>query len=294
MVHRFVHSRFGPILSSLVLSMMSTPFVAASISTSTASPWESTRIHFPPPLDPLAAAPIALLAVLSAGLVGGAVAGLIVRRSPVAGLLLALFVAWPVAIAALPIIPTLRGGVFEAGYECLDSCSAIIHAGDLLSGAAAYGEALLIGALFVVPILIVVVLLAAAVFAGRKRLAPVAATFGLGAFLALNFVSVQQGGLALACLLAGAGIWVAPYWADWQRAQPRPAPAPPGLWPALPAAKGGPCMARVGPGTGPDAPTLTSGPAQSDMSTNPHPPDPGGLNTPAAAPEATNPEASAR
>lgn len=64
--------------------------------------------------------PIALVAVVTAGYIGGAIGGRFVRRAPLLGLLLAVAIAWPVAIATLPILPTLAGEAYATGYVCIE------------------------------------------------------------------------------------------------------------------------------------------------------------------------------
>ena len=64
---------------------------------------------------------MALVAVLVAGLVAGALGGAIARYWPVAGLVIAVFVAWPVAIAMLPFAAAVPGSRTQAVWICIDS-----------------------------------------------------------------------------------------------------------------------------------------------------------------------------
>src|SRR4029079_436505 len=90
--------RPGPIAISLFLALVSTPLAALSIWAVSTGTVSSPR----QPVDYLDAILMGLVAVLVAGLVAGALGGWIARYWPVAGLVVAVFVAWPVAIAMLP------------------------------------------------------------------------------------------------------------------------------------------------------------------------------------------------
>lgn len=209
---RIVRVRMWPIVSAAVLGLASMPRVAAAIVDATTPNLRQSYYTFPPPLDPGQAMPIALLAVLAAGLVGGGVGGAVVRRSPVAGLVLAVLTAWAVAIATLPILPTLWGEPFAAGFMCIDGCSAEIRGGEPLSGIVAYAQSVPLGAVEILPPVLALILGLAARFVLKHKRRGLAALLGIAAVASLNFWSVLEGSMAFLCLAIGAVIWVAPYW----------------------------------------------------------------------------------
>jgi hypothetical protein len=126
--------RPGPITVALFLALVSTPFAALSIRAVSTGTVNSPR----EPVEYLAAAGMALVAVLVAGLVAGALGGAIARYWPVAGLVTAVFVAWPVAIATLPFAAAVLGVTYEAVWICVDSCFPTIRDSELSSGIGAY------------------------------------------------------------------------------------------------------------------------------------------------------------
>ncbi|MDO8483429.1 MAG: hypothetical protein Q7S35_00625 [Candidatus Limnocylindrales bacterium] len=227
-VDRLILSRLGPTLLAVAAALVSTPFVATAIVTMSASPFGPELDSGPPPIDFAHAVPIALVAVVTAGLIGGAIGGRFVRRAPLSGLLLAVAFAWPVAIATLPIVPTLRGELYATGFFCFDVCTPEIRSGDLLSGLTAYGGSVLAGIISILTATIAIVLAIGAWVARRRDHARVAAVLGLAAYGTFNLVSVlgrTGDGLPFLCLVVGAVIWVAPYWARWERVRPRAATA---------------------------------------------------------------------
>ncbi len=172
---------------------------------------------------------MALVAVATAGLVAGEIGRRALRRSPVQALLLVVAVAWPVAITTLPIVPALVGYSFSAMGTCFGGCNPglwpALTSADLLSGATLYAGSLVLASVTIVPLALALTF----VVAGRRAYPAQrekAAALGLLAIACLNAPWVVEilgsdpqavwdyAGLAFACLVMGAVLWVAPYWHD--------------------------------------------------------------------------------
>jgi hypothetical protein len=231
LLHRTLHSPFGPVLSALGLGVLSTPIAAGAIASLRVSTWD----HAAALSDRDLAGPMALLAVVAAGLVAGLVAGSFVRQSPIGGLCLAVLIAWPVAVATLPILPALARVGFAGLEVCLDSCGG--HpavSADLRSGVALFFGSLLLDVIFIVPAVLAVVLAVVGRRVGRHRRRVLGAALGLAAvscayawwavaerltsedvrLYGQSDVPFGDPGLAFACLVAGAVVWVLPWWRD--------------------------------------------------------------------------------
>jgi hypothetical protein len=209
---RVVRTGLWQVLSALVLSLLSAPLVSIAIANATVPPVQAQPGRFPAPLDAASAMPIALVAVIAAGIAGGAVGGRFVRRSPVAGLIAAVSVAWAVAIVTLPLVPTLRSEAFATGFMCLDGCSATILGGELQSGLVAYVQSVPLGAVLIVPPVLACVFLVLTWYARRLRVRVLVGLFALATVASLDFVSIWEGWRAFALLVGGAVLWVVPYW----------------------------------------------------------------------------------
>jgi hypothetical protein len=172
---------WGPLVLAVGLALGSIPFAAVSIHAVSAD-----RHSYPGPptfVDWGVAVPMAVVAVLLAALVAGTVAGFVVRRRPVGGMVLALFLAWPVAIVSLPIIPALFEVPYSGLWFCIDSCSAMISSSPL-SGATAYLLGVWIGV--VGPIEIAAILAGLGYWASRRHHRSISAVFGMAAWLTFN------------------------------------------------------------------------------------------------------------
>jgi hypothetical protein len=217
-LRRLVRSPIGPTLTALVLALISAPFVAFAIVRESVPPWIGP---FDEPVDPGIAIAIACIAVIAGGLVGGTIGGRLLRRSPVAGLLVAVAVAWPIAIATLPMVPTLLGVEYRTAFGCISSCNPTIRAGDLASGAISYAASVFSGVFLIVPPVGALALAIAAWVASRRHRPIVAIVLGLSAVTSYNFWSIvgssswhSLGGAEgpFALLVIGAVMWVALYW----------------------------------------------------------------------------------
>jgi hypothetical protein len=216
---RVVDRRGGPIIVALGLALVSTPFAAVAIHSSSI-PLEPGYCLQPacyPGRGPISiemALLMALLAVTAAAVVGGGLGGALGATRPIGGLLVAVFVAWPVAIATLPILPTLTGVPYFGVDFCLPNCEPMIVAGVPLSGVSAYGWSLYLGLTGLVEVGALLALIAFAFARWRHR--RIAAVIGLAAFVSLNLWSVIEALPAAAALIVGAVIWVVPFWRGQQ------------------------------------------------------------------------------
>jgi hypothetical protein len=127
-IRRFLSGRLGAVRLAIVLALLALPGVS----------W-----HFMQPdrgagaNEPLPSLLASTGSVVAAAIVGGWLGGLVSRRRPLGGGLVALVVAWPIAIAGLPLLPTLAGGSFQTAWFSLTGLGGgdyVIKAGDLFSG----------------------------------------------------------------------------------------------------------------------------------------------------------------
>ena len=214
-IRRLLDARFGPLALALVLALASTPIAAIGIIVSTMSP--DIQYYPLPPLDVDLALAMALLAVVTGGLAGGAIAGARVRRHPVGGLFLAGLIAWPAAVATLPLVSGLLGRPFAAVLICVDSCSPLIKGSALESGLTSYLGSLFLGVFGPLEVGVVLALAAwVAVDRGHRRSA---AVLGLGAVVSFNLVSMAAAVPAAVALVGGTILWTAAF---WPRSAPRP------------------------------------------------------------------------
>jgi hypothetical protein len=210
--------RPGPIASAVFLALVSTPFAALSIQAVSTGAVNSPR----EPVEYLDAAGMALVAVLVAGVVAGALGGAISRHWPVAGLVVAVFVAWPVAIAMLPFTAALLGIEYGGVWICIDGCFPWIRDDSLTSGIGAYLSSFFLEAFG--PVEVGALLLLAGFGFSRYRLPVVASGFGLAGFVAVNWWTIAPAGFgswpygvaAAATLVVGASVWILPMW-PWRR-----------------------------------------------------------------------------
>jgi hypothetical protein len=210
--------RPGPIAVALLLALVSTPLAALSIWAASTGTVNSPR----QPVDYLDAVLMGLVAVLVAGLVAGALGGAIARHRPVAGLVVAVFVAWPVAIAMLPFAAALYGIEYGGVWICFDACSPGIRGDSLSSGIGTYLFSFVIGVLG--PVEVGVLLLGIGFGFSLRGHPVVASALGLAGFVAFNWWTIGPAGFgswpygipAAAALVVGAAAWIQPMW-PWRR-----------------------------------------------------------------------------
>ena len=143
----------------MVLALVSVPAVAWSLQVPI-EPWVLDELD--PSNPPVTyrrmgfdqAVLLALAAVVPAALVGGFLGGRLRRHFPVAGVVLALSLAWLTGVILLPLAANLLDVPFISGVHCISSCSIHLRDDQPLGGALAYATSLG-GALFFVPIWLV-------------------------------------------------------------------------------------------------------------------------------------------
>ena len=152
-------------------------------------------------------------AVLAGALVGGTIGGLLVRRRPLAGAVVALVLAWPAAIVGFTVLPALLDQAMYLGNGGIDMSAPMFEAGSTFQVDAtvvSYGESLrvglgLFGVFLVVPVVAIVLLVRRGPMGPGARMAAFGA-FALG-FGAVNGFSVLASGLSYLVLAIGVGAW---------------------------------------------------------------------------------------
>lgn len=229
-IQRVAARRWGSLILALGLAVLSIPFAAISIRAVS----EFTTSYpegYVAPIGWEAAIAMATAAVLLAAVVAGTVAGFVVRRRPVGGLILALFLAWPVAIASLPLLPAVFGIPYQGVWFCFDSCAPLISSSPL-SAATNYVLAVWIGVIG--PIEIAAILAGLGYWASRRRHRTASAVLGMAAWVAFNAWIIVfptsktvPGTLPAAiALLVGCAIWASAYMPAAAPAMESPDPSP--------------------------------------------------------------------
>ena len=196
----------GPVRLAVVLALVSTPIVGASFLLPPL--FESDESFTPPAL--VHALVVAGIATVGAALVAGAIGGAVVRQHPTAGAVLALAIAWPVAVSLISVAARVLGVPFETAYSCFDTCGPMIHDSDAASGAGAYLVSLVVSAVSVIPIVIAVIFVVVAYRlnkAGNTLIATGLVAFGYGALHYLAFLAGSQPIVAYLCLGVGIALW---------------------------------------------------------------------------------------
>jgi ABC-type branched-subunit amino acid transport system permease subunit len=135
----------GPTVLAVLLALLSLPLVAISLDADSGAPCGGglfsgrTCIYDGLPLANLGRWAAAAGAVLTAALVAGTIGGMVVRRHAVTGGILTVLLAWEVAVAALPWLPSLLD--LDVGFGFNGSFGAQIQSSHPSSG---LGVALLI------------------------------------------------------------------------------------------------------------------------------------------------------
>lgn len=163
------------------------------------------------PLGTEQALVLAFGSVIPAGLLGGAVGGLVWTRRPTIAPVVALSVAWVVGIVALPLVAAAFEIPLRAGIACADACRARLSNDDPLGGLPAYGEALL-ASLVTFPYLVIPAALL--LLARRLRHPALWMAAWLSTHTTLNVWTLSGGGGSIyAVLIVGVVLWVGWLWA---------------------------------------------------------------------------------
>jgi hypothetical protein len=197
-----------PAALALVLAVASVVPVAWVLQAGTAElSIEMTGWH---PLGTGQALVLAVGALAPAAILGGSIGGLVWRRRPAFGPLVALSIAWFVGIVALPLVASAAAIPLRAGIWCFDACQAALTDAAPLSGLSAYAQAVIASLIFWPLLLIPGALLLVARLVG-SRLAWVAAWLSVHAWLnAWTFLGKQLPVYVI--LVAGVVLWTAWLW----------------------------------------------------------------------------------
>ena len=195
---------YGPIVLACGLAVLSTPLAVAAVMLASVD-----AAGDPKSISLVLAVPIAFVAVLAGGLVGGTIGALVVRRRTILGMVLAVATAWPAALATLSITPALIGGSYAAYRSCFDSCAPALSSDRPSSAISSYAVATIITAAYAVPIAIVLLVVGA--IAGSRGHRGAQAGLSVAAIVAINSWSMAAGLPAAVALIAGVAIWIVPY-----------------------------------------------------------------------------------
>lgn len=198
--------RWGPVVLATTLGLLSVPLVAAWL-VQPLPAWQQEIVDAPP-LNWLDALLLSLVSAVTASIVGGSLAGTLVRSRPVAATLVAIGTAWPIGIGMTSITAATVGIGFRAGIFCFDTCSPEITNLDPLSGFAAYFTSVQGAVFFVVPPIVSILLLAVAMWLARRGRFVAGIVLTVGAYAVLHiWTIVTGGGGAFACLAIGVMAW---------------------------------------------------------------------------------------
>lgn len=152
---------------------------------------------------------LAVASVLAASTLGGGLAGRMLTRHRTTSPLLAIGIAWPTAIAVLPIAASVFRIPLRAGIVCIDSCSASLTSARPFSGLEAYLSATIVGAVTLVTSLPALGIALVGVWLGRRghRLASAGAmVIGYGCLYV--WAILFGGALPFVLLAVGVLVWV--------------------------------------------------------------------------------------
>ena len=147
MIRRFADRRpiVGPVAVALVLALFSVGPVAWSLLVEPSASVLAHEGYVTEPIDwrplaPFEAVALATVVIVPVALVAGWLGGLVWRRHAMVGVLVAITLAWALAIVLLPIAANLLGLPLRTGIFCLFGCEANLRDDQPLSGVIAYGQ----------------------------------------------------------------------------------------------------------------------------------------------------------
>lgn len=148
---------------------------------------------------------LAAASVIPAALVGGAVAGWLVRRHPAIAAFVAMTVSWWVGILMLPLAAGILGIPYAAGFFCADGCTAFLDYQEPFLGFTAYPISL-IWTVALWPYLAVPLVLGIVGLLVRRRVVTI--LFAVALHSGLSVGSIALGGfLPYVCLAIGVLVW---------------------------------------------------------------------------------------
>jgi hypothetical protein len=127
-----------PVSTAVALALLSVVPVAWSLLLKPPVPLDNEGYVTPPvdwrPMGLMPALVLALVTVVLAALVSGALGGWLVRRHRATGLFVTLALAWLTAVAVLPVAATLLGIHLRTAIACVFACESNVRSGEPLSG----------------------------------------------------------------------------------------------------------------------------------------------------------------
>ncbi|MCU0483690.1 MAG: hypothetical protein MUC54_05385, partial [Chloroflexi bacterium] len=170
--------------------------------------WEIEDVGWEP-LETGEALLLAAACALGAAVVGGGAGGRLVRTRPTEATLVAIGTSWPVGIILLPAVAAAFGIRLRTAIFCFDVCTVSLTDANPLSGIGAYVLALLMGVLLVVPPIVALVLLLAALRTAPARGKMLGSVLVVAAYAVLHLWTLPDGGIPFVCLAIGAVAWTA-------------------------------------------------------------------------------------
>jgi hypothetical protein len=149
---------------------------------------------------------LAAASVLPAALVGGFLAGLLVRRHPAIAAFVAMTVSWWVGIGMLPLAAGVLGITYTAAFFCIDfDCSAFLDYQEPLLGFTAYPISFIWSAVLW-PYLAVPLVLGIVALVVRRKVTTI--VFAIALHSGLSVGSITLGGFVpYVCLAVGVFVW---------------------------------------------------------------------------------------
>jgi hypothetical protein len=149
---------------------------------------------------------LASTAVIPAALVGGFLAGLLVRRHPAIAAFVAMTLSWWIGIAMLPLAAGVLGIRYTAGFFCVDGCTAFLDYQSPQTGFLAFLISVPVSIAALPYALALPVVLGSVAFLMRRRMITI--LFAVSVHSALSTWSILFDGLLpYVCLVVGVILW---------------------------------------------------------------------------------------
>jgi hypothetical protein len=149
---------------------------------------------------------LASTAVIPAALVGGFLAGLLVRRHPAIAAFVAMTLSWWIGIAMLPLAAGVLGIPYTAGLVCVDGCTAFLDYESAQTGFIAFLISVLVSIVAIPDALAMPIILGVVAFLVRRRVTTI--VFAVSVHSALSVWSILFGGFVpYVCLAIGVLVW---------------------------------------------------------------------------------------
>jgi hypothetical protein len=212
--------RGGPVMSAVVLAMVSAPVVAVAL----LLPPSAAVLEIDPmtnlprvewqTMSPLDAGVLALAATCAAGLTGGYYGGRVVARHRLLAPFLAIAVAWPVAIVVLGIVAAVLHIPLRSPVDCAFGCDSWMGQGDALAGFAAYGRSVVFSIVLWEGVVVSLILMVIARRIGQHLFALCGVVATHAVINGWSILVAPAATIAYACLAIGVVAWAT--WLRWR------------------------------------------------------------------------------